>query len=310
MDPEPSHFLATDELEIAFYKWLPKDENPIAIVQIVHGMAEHAARYYQFATFLNDHGIAVYAEDHRGHGVTADRNGIHGDFGEEPGWQSVVNDMRTLTEMAEEEFPGVPIFLLGHSMGSFLTRTYVAQFGNKITGVILSGTAGNPGIAAALGRMIARNGMRSKGAAVPNPRLDKMSFGSFNKKIKNPKTNFDWLSVNEDNVEKYINDPWCGFVCSNHFFYELLGGMQYIFKKENILKVPHDLPMFFIAGSQDPVGKYGKGVKQSAQLYRHAGVKEVEVKIYPGARHEVLNEDIKEDVFGDILGWIKRNLFD
>lgn len=306
MDPEPSFFTATDELEIAYYKWLPKEETPKAIIQIAHGMAEHAARYDHFGRFMASHGYAVYAEDHRGHGVTADRNGIHGDFGPEPGWQTVVNDIRTLSEIAAHDFPGSPLFLFGHSMGSFLTRTYITQFGDAVKGVILSGTAGNPGLTAAGGRLIAKRAMKKYGPETASPKLDKMSFGSFNKKINNPKTDFDWLSVNEENVEKYINDPWCGFVCSNRFFYELLGGLRYIFRKENIKKVPINLPMLFIAGAGDPVGNYGKGVAQSAELYRGAGVKNVEVKLYPNVRHEILNDNSRDEVYEDVLGWIEE----
>lgn len=304
MDPEPSFFTASDELEIVWYKWLPKEEPPKAIVQIVHGMAEHAARYDHFATFLNKLGFAVYAEDHRGHGVTADRNGIHGDFGAEPGWQSIVNDIKTLSDMACKDFPGIPLFLLGHSMGSFLTRTYIAQFGDSLSGVILSGTAGNPGITASLGRIIAKRAMKKYGAETSSPKLDKMSFGSFNKRIKNPGSAFAWLSANNDNVTNYINDPWCGFTCSNRFFYELLGGLKYIFRKENINKTPASLPMYFIAGEEDPVGNYGKGVKQSADLYRAAGVKDVELKLYPAVRHEILNDNSKEQVYQDVERWL------
>lgn len=306
MDPEPSFFSADDGLQIAWYKWLP-EEAPVAILQIAHGMAEHAARYNDFARFMAQNGIAVYANDHRGHGYTADRNGVHGDFGEQPGWQSVVNDMKTLSEIAKKDYPGIPLFLLGHSMGSFLSRAWVAQFGQNLNGVILSGTAGDPGFTATAGRWIAKKQMRKYGDDTPSPKLDKMSFGSFNKKIKNAKTNFDWLSVNQDNVERYINDPWCGFVCSSRFFYELLGGLKTIFKKENIAKTPVSLPMFFIAWTNDPVGNYGKGVKQSAELYRKAGVRNIETKLYPGKRHEILNENNNDVVYADILNWIKTS---
>ena len=308
MEPDPSFFTATDDLEIAYYKWLPKTEPPHAIVQIAHGMAEHAARYDHFAGFMAAQGFAVYASDHRGHGVTADRNGTHGDFGPEPGWQSVVNDMKTLTDIARKEFPDIPVFLLGHSMGSFLTRTYISQFGSALQGVILSGTAGNPGFTGRLGRWMAKRAMHRYGAEFASPTLDNMSFGSYNKHIPYPRTRFDWLTRDEAIVDKYITDPWCGFVCSNRFFYELLGGLCAIFRKANIRCIPADLPLFFIAGSEDPVGKFGKGVRQSVDIYKKNGIRKLTLKFYPGARHEILNELNAAEVYADIHKWIQTIL--
>lgn len=308
MTVDHTFFTASDGLEIAKYVWLPKDQAPIAIVQIVHGMAEYAARYDHFASFLAERGIVVYAEDHRGHGYTAERNGMHGDFGPEPGWQTVVNDVRTLTEIAAAEFPGIPVFLLGHSMGSFLTRTYISQFGDKISGAILSGTAGNPGITGVAGRWLAKRGVKKHGSDTPSPQLDKLSFGAYNKGIKAPRTKFDWLSIDEANVDKYIADPWCGFVCTNGFYVELLTGLQGIFKKENIQSVPAALPLLFVCGQGDPVGNFGKGVRQSSELYKNAGVEDVELKIFPGARHEILNETNKEEIYDTIHKWISGHI--
>ncbi len=305
--PQLFEFTDPQQITLQGYKWV-RCSKPKAVVQIAHGMAEHAARYGHFAEFLNQHDILVYAHDHRGHGKTAQRQGLRGYFADEDGWQRCVDDMFQLNTIIHTEHPMLPVFLLGHSMGSFLSRSFIQQHGGSIQACILSGTATHPGALLKSALLIARLQRLFNGRLHPSKLLDKLSFGRFNKNIQKPKTAFDWLSRDERTVASYVADPDCGFICTTGFFIDLFHGLQIINNIEAIRQAPPGLPVLFMAGSQDPVGEYGKGVRLAMRKFEEAGMKNLTLKIYEGGRHEMLNEINKTDVYRDLVQFIRTCL--
>ncbi len=302
-------YRASDGTKIFAYKWLPSGKTKIrATVQISHGMAEHAARYERFAKQLTAAGYAVYASDHRGHGKTAGSLENVGYLADESGWDKVVDDMHVLTGMIRKENKKAPIFLFGHSMGSFLSRQYAMLHGGELTGLILSGTGGDPGLLGKIGLLVAKREAAKKGGRAKSPLLDKLSFGAFNKAFRPNRTNFDWLSRDNAEVDKYVADPFCGEVFTAGFFCDMLGGLAFINKKENIRNIPRDLPVYLFSGSLDPVGANTKGVLQVYNSYVNAGIKDVTYKFYRDGRHEMLNETNREEVFADVIAWLGRHL--
>ena len=298
-------FTSNDGAKIAFYCWLP-EEDPIAVVQISHGMAEFAERYGDFAEFLNKNRIAVYANDHRGHGKTAGSIEKLGYFAEENGWIKVVTDMRILTRVIRQDYPKLPVILLGHSMGSFLARTYITLY-DDINGVILSGTAAQPKALITAGRFLSIfQSMKNKDTD-PSPFFDTMSFGAFNKPFEEEGP-MSWLSHDKKIVKKYVDDPYCGFICTLGMFKDLFYGLNYISQKQHNQWVRFTLPVYIVAGSEDPVGDNGKGPKKVGEMYRKHQLEEVTVNIFEGMRHEILNEIGKEKVYDDLLEWITYHI--
>ncbi len=298
-------FTTDDGAKVAFFCWLPKEE-PIAVLQIAHGMAEYAERYEDFANFLNTHRIAVYANDHRGHGKTAGSIDNLGYFADKNGWIKVVTDMRMLTRIIRVDYPKAPVFLLGHSMGSFLARTYITLY-DDIHGVILSGTAANPLPVITAGRIMAFFQLLFKSGKTPSPLFDNMSFGAFNKPFE-AEGPMSWLSRDKKIVKKYNDDPYCGFVCTLGMFRDLFYGLNYIARKEHNQWIRFTLPIYIVAGSEDPVGDKGKGPKKVAQMYRQRQLEEVAVNIFKDSRHEILNEINRKLVYEDLLEWITYHI--
>ena len=309
MQTDTFTFRTDDGLEIFTYRWLPAAETPIkAVVQIAHGMAEHAGRYARFAAALCGAGYAVYANDHRGHGRTAGDPANVGYFADADGWFKVAADLRQLTGIVRERHPGMPVFLLGHSMGSFLVRTYIIKDAAGIAGAVLSGTGGDPGLLGKVGLVVARTIGALKGRRSPSPLLNTMSFGGFNKKFAPARTDFDWLSRDAVEVDKYVADPYCGAIFSAGFFVELLQGLAFVNNAVNIARVPKNLPVYLFSGAKDPVGDDTRGVAQVADAYRRAGLADVTVRFYEEGRHEMLNEINREEVFADITAWFDGHL--
>ncbi|MFH2064175.1 MAG: alpha/beta hydrolase [Pseudomonadota bacterium] len=300
----------TDGHEIFIHKWISEksDPNPKGIVQISHGMAEHAARYEAFAGELVDNGYLVYANDHRGHGKTAVSLGHIGFFAENNGWLRVVEDMHEITSMIRKSHPGLPVFMLGHSMGSFLLRTYMFLYGNQINGAIISGTAGSPGILGDIGMMIANLEIKRKGLRGKSPLLHQLSFGGYNKAFKPARTDFDWLSRDQEEVDKYMEDPFCGAVFTAGFYRDLLWGLKTIHRKNNIDRIPKDLPIFIFSGDKDPVGKNGKGVSQVYNSLKKNGIEDIQLSLYKDGRHEMLNETNRHEVYQDVITWLNNHL--
>ena len=301
-------FLTPDRIEINAYRWENAEQTEVrGIIQIAHGMAEHILRYDDFCKFLVRHGFIVYGNDHRGHGGTIKAPDDKGFFAEKDGFEKVVADMKQLSNIIRDEHPELPLFILGHSLGSFLTRRYVQLFGENVSGVILSGTGFNKGIGK-IGLQIARWEKWRKGPRTPSPLMHKLVFYGFNENFAPAKTEYDFLTRDEGIVAKYVADDKCGFTCSTSFYIDLLTGLDLIHRKEEVKKTPTNLPIFLVSGTLDPVGDDGKGVKKVYQLYKRTGCKHVRMKLYENARHEVLNEINKEEVYEDILHWLNKVL--
>jgi alpha-beta hydrolase superfamily lysophospholipase len=302
-------FGAEDGTPIAVYRWLPDEGSPArAVVQIAHGMAEHAARYARFAEVLCAGGFAVYANDHRGHGRTAGAIEQVGYIADTDGWARVVGDLHRLTGIIREKHAGRPLFLFGHSMGSLLARSYIPLHGSELSGVILSGTPVDPGIMGHVGLAVARLVSFLKGRRTPSPLLNRLSFGKFNRPFKPNRTEFDWLSRDAEEVDRYVADPYCGGVFSAGFFMDLLTGIHALADPEALRRIPRNLPILLLSGDRDPCGGMGAGVRSVAAEYRGAGIADLTFKLYPQARHELLNETNREEVFADILSWMNQRL--
>ena len=296
------------DLKIFVYKWVPDENVKVkGVVQIAHGMAETAARYEGFARALTNDGFIVYANDHRGHGKTAGEVSKLGDLGED-GFNSMVENMHELNERIKEENPNLPIFLFGHSMGSFLTQRYICLYGSELKGAIISGSCGKQGITIDIARLIAKGEIVKIGRAGKSNKLDKLSFGSYNNSFKPNRTAFDWLSRDNKEVDKYIDDPFCGTVFTAGFFYDFLGGLKSIAEHKEIENVPKNLPIYIFSGAKDPVGKNGKGVLKLVKTYKEHGMVDLTYKLYNDGRHEMLNEINKEQVIGDVIKWLNMHV--
>jgi alpha-beta hydrolase superfamily lysophospholipase len=296
-------FLGEDNLNIVYYKHLPEKE-PKALIIITHGMAEHAQRYDHFAGVLNRNDFAVYAHDQRGHGKTAGSLENVGFLSERDGWRKITKDLAELVEISKKDFPNKPLILLGHSMGSFVTRTYLIDHSDRISAAILSGTTGSAGLLGKVGILLTGLIMIFKKKNSPSKLMNQMSFGDFNKSFKPALTNFDWLSRDAGVVDKYVNDPFCGGVFSVGFFKDMMIGLELVNKPENAKKLRKDLPLYLFSGDKDPVSKNGKQVNDVFEMYKNTGMKNVKMKLYPEARHETLNEINKEEVYNDVLGYL------
>ncbi len=302
------YIVMDDGFEIAVHKWQSKSlikKLPKYIVCISHGMAEHAERYENFAQFLCENDCIVFVHDHRGHGKTAEKNGTLGYITKTNGFQRVVLDLRNVIEYAKKEYTGVKTLLLGHSFGSFISQSFIQQFGDEVDACILSGTAGPNPVLTTLGEAVARIIIKIKGDTHPSPFLDTLTFGSYNKKIQNPTSEKAWISRNEESVKSYIEDPNCGFICSAGFFADLTHGLNTIHTEKNIRKVRKNIPILLFAGTGDPVGAYTKSIKKLATMYRKHDVQRVDEKYYQDGRHEMLSETNRDEVYADILEWIQ-----
>ena len=298
---------STGKNHIRAHKCLPEGE-PKAIVQIVHGIAEHMDRYDAFMSFLADNGYIAVGNDHLGHGKSIVKSGEQGIFAEHDGWSYVVKDLDLLRSRMHADYPDLPYIFFGHSMGSFLTRTYLIKYPDKVDAAILSGT-GHQSKALIMGGYLAADLLtKLKGPAGDGQALNDMAFGSYCKRIQDPRTPFDWLSRDPDTVDKYIADPLCGFVAKISLYRDMMSGIRFITPQKNIDKMNKDTPVYFMSGAEDPVGDYGEGVERAYRAFCDAGLKDVSMKLYPGGRHEMLNETNREEVMQDILNWLDEKV--
>lgn len=286
-------------------RWTPEGE-PRAVVQILHGIAEFVERYDDFANYLTSHGFLVVAEDHMGHGQSINGEGIQGYF--HGGWFTAIEDSMQLMADTMAEFPELPYILFGHSMGSFMARTILCKYPDcGLTAAVICGTGWQPAFALpALIKVV--EGICKKDETKPNEMLQQMVFGSYNKKVEHPRTPFDWLTRDAKIVDEYIAHPLCGFTASAGLLREMLKGIYFIEQKQNLKNMNKKLPVFFIAGGDDPVGPYGKGVYTAAEEFKKAGMEDVSIRIYPMGRHEILNEINRQDVYEDVRKWIEKHL--
>ena len=284
------------------YAWTIKE--PKANVIIVTGMAEHALRYDEFAEFLNKHDYNVYCIDHYGQGLTA---GEEDKLGLVPMsfFSESVKDIDGLVVRLRASLR--PTYIFAHSMGSFMLQDYIQRFTEHVNKVVICGTDGpNDKFLFSFGYFAARLLCPKRQYSQKGVTMDKLMFGGYNKKFKPARTQFDWLSVNEENVDKYIADPYCGFVCSKGFYREFLKGNNRLFKAKFLKKIRKDMSVLLVAGKDDPVGAYGKGPAALAKKYKKLGLEDVQLKLYENMRHEILNEKDREIVYNDILAFLDQ----
>ncbi|MBO4679584.1 MAG: lysophospholipase [Lachnospiraceae bacterium] len=284
-------------------RWIPDDKAPKFILQIVHGMAEHVDRYEAFAEYLTGKGILVTAEDHLGHGKSITDKGP-GFFCKQDPATVVVRDVHRLKKMNQEAYPGVPYYILGHSMGSYILRNYLCRYGKGIDGAIIMGTGMEPKFRVLGLKVIVAVATLFGQYSKPCTIADKAATGAYLKRIKNPRTPFDWLTKDEKIVDKYIEDPLCGFTFTGNGFKTLAETIWRLYKDSYISKMPVTLRTFIVSGTEDPVGNYGEGPKKVYDTFIAQGMQRVQMKLYEGDRHEILNELDKETVYEDIYNWI------
>ena len=308
MISESFTFKGKGDLKIFVYKWMPDEEMQVkGVVQLAHGMAETAARYENFANNLTNDGFIVYANDHRGHGKTAGKIDGLGELGND-GFNSMVEDMHTLNDIIKEDNMTLPIFLFGHSMGSFLTQRYICLYGSELKGAILTGTCGNQGFIVDIGRIVTKEGIIRRGRGSKSINLNKLIFGANNNSFKPSRTYFDWLSRDNKEVDKFIDDPYCGAIFTTGFFYDFLSGIKSAADETEIKNIPSDLPIYIFGGDKDPVGKNGKGVLKLVETYKKHGIIDLTYKLYKDGRHEMLHETNKEEVIENIIKWLNAHI--
>jgi alpha-beta hydrolase superfamily lysophospholipase len=294
---------APDGHEIPVRLWRPNTVDKILV--IAHGMAEYCERYAPMADWLTESNIAVVALNHRGHGMDCKDEDL-GFYSDIRGWQKVLEDLHQTIQFARKELPNVPVALMGHSMGSFISQAYIQQYGEGIDQLILTSTnrIDRPLVLAA--RTLAKSITLFKGPRATSKLIDFLSFGSFNNKFKPNRTEYDWLSRDNEHVDAYVNDPYCGFSCSAQMWADFLGGMLSI----DYEKWPADLQVHLLSGTKDPVGEMGKGIAKAAQQIKRAGRKLVTFKLYEGGRHELVNETNALEVWGDIQSIVLKGSLD
>lgn len=309
MRKEEFYFPSRDNYtQIHAVRWIPDSEKPDCIVQIVHGMAEYVERYEEFARFLTDRNVLVTGEDHLGHGKTIGEDGRPGYFCEQDPATVVVRDVHRLKKLNQEAYPEVPYIIFGHSMGSFITRNYICRYGSGIEGAIICGTGMQPGALLAVSKLIAGIQKFIFGDEHISNFIDKCAFGSYNKRIANPRTSKDWLSKEEEIVDAYLKDSMCGFTFTVNGFSTLFELIARVRKTENLKKIPKDLPVFVVSGEEDPVGDYGKGVQAAYDSMENIGMKNISMKLYANDRHEILNETDRKQVMEDLWNWISKTI--
>ena len=296
---------ASDHTRLYVNAWMPLS-GPRAVVMLSHGMAEHSGRYARLGAALTEAGFALYAHDQRGHGRTA-ANGVLGHYADRDGWNKVVGDLASLSASIGQRHPGAPVFVLGHSMGSYIAQAYLLHHSASVQGAVLSGSNFQPVLLYRSAAVIARLERWRQGATGCSAIIEFLSFGSFNKAFKPVRTPFDWLSRDQEEVDKYVNDPLCGFRCTNQFWLDMLGGLQQISKKSSLAQIDKTLPILIIGGECDPVSE-GKRLKDLAGALTDTDHALVTLKLYPQARHEILNETNREEVTHDLLAWLEQAL--
>ena len=289
--------------------WSCLGNTPRAVVQVVHGVSDHISRYDRFARVLAQEGFIVAGHDHLGHGDSLPRGGTPIWFAPRDGWRIVTDDVYTLHQKLRRDYPHLPHFILGHSMGSFLTRSLLIRYPGAVDGAILMGTGWNSEAAITGGRAVTAVMGALKGKRATSDLVTNLAFSSYNKAFAPNRTDFDWIAADTRAVDRYIADPQCGQDATVGLFHDMLGGFRFNQQAENLRQMAPSTPILFVSGQDDPVGAMGKGVERSAAAFRDAGITDVEVILYPGLRHEILNEATAPDtVDTDILRWLESHL--
>lgn len=286
--------------------WEPEGQKR-AVFQIVHGIAEYAMRYQEFAEFLNGLGYVVVAEDHMGHGGSIEGGSKQGYF--KGGWFAAVEDSYQLLQMTKKQYPDLPYVLFGHSMGSFMVRTILQEHPDSgIAASIICGTGWMPELVLKTGQTACKVVCRFSDERKPSAMLQGIVFGGYNKRVERPRTAYDWLNRDSKAVDAYIKDPLCGFTASAGLLRDMLTGILHIQKTENLSKMDKSLPVHFIAGGDDPVGDYGQGVLKAVEAFKESGMQKVSCRLYPLCRHEILNEVNKAEIYEDIEQWLNKTI--
>lgn len=290
-------------------RYRPKDTGKIrCVLQVVHGMAEYAQRYEEFAQFLVERGFVVTGDDHLGHGKSVGENGKQGYFCEQDPATVLVRDVHRLKKMTEECYPHVPYVIMGHSMGSFIVRNYLCRYGTGITAAIIMGTGMQPMAVLRMAMILVNMQKLFCGSRHVSRLIDKVAFGSYNKAIENPRTTWDWLSRDGERVDRYISDPMCGFTFTVNGFGALFTLICRLHSEENLKAIPRNLPVFMVSGDCDPVGDCGKGVQRAYDSLKAVGLEDISLKLYEGGRHELLNETNRSQIMEDIYNWVESRV--
>lgn len=306
-------FKTKDGIEHWINRWIPDNDVQIkAVIQLNHGLSEHSLRYDRFGSILAENGFVLNGFDMRGHGKTAEiakaqGTGIFGKIADKNGYNIVVEDLHEITEALKADYPGVPVILLGHSFGSFVSQGFIENYGDSIDACILSGTAGPRKLMIGVSKYLVKIIKAFTGNDAIVKLLDTLSFGSYNKGIES-KSKYAWLTRDELNVQMYEMDNWCGIPLTASFFGDMTCLLDKIHKNSNMKKINKDLPLLFVYGTKDPVGSYGKTIEKLINIYKKNGIKNISVLKYEDARHECLNETNKEQVEQDIINWISTTL--
>ena len=287
---------------VACYLWQP-EQQPRAVVQLSHGMQEYVQRYTPFARYLCGQGYAVGGNDHLGHGNTAASPDDLGFTGEGGGADAMIEDVHEMTLRLRRAFPGLPLILLGHSMGSFIARNVAAMYPEDYDGVIFMGTAGAD-MPTGAGKMLAGWRMKHRGERYRSNLLAKIAFGGYNRRYEKPVNSKSWISRDDAVVEAYIADPLCNFAFTARGWHDLFTLLGRVSRSDWAEKIPADLPVLLTSGEMDPVGGFGVGVKQVHERLAKAGVRDLTLTLYPDARHEILNELNRAQVYADITAWL------
>ena len=271
-------------------------------------MAGYVVRYEEFAAYLVERGFVVTGDDHLGHGKSVGEGGKQGYFCERDPATVLVRDVHRLKKLTEELYPGVPYVLMGHSMGSFIARNYLCRYGTGISGAVIMGTGMQPKAVLDMARLVAGIQKLFCGSGHVSRLLDRLAFGGYGRGITDRRTAFDWLSRDRERVDRYIADPMCGFTFTVNGFGALFELVLRLYSPENLAAVPRELPVFMVSGDADPVGDYGKGVRRAYDSLVAAGLTDIRLKLYPGGRHELLNETNRSQVMQDICRWVEENV--
>lgn len=309
MKKEEFYFDSRDgKSNIHAVRYLPEQEQPVCVVQIIHGMAEYVERYEEFARFLTEKGCVVTGEDHLGHGKSIQEGVPAGYFCEQDPATVVVRDVHRLKKLTQQTYPSVPYLIIGHSMGSFILRNYLCRYGSGITGAVIMGTGMQPPGLLKVSKALAAVQKLFFGSKHVSRLIDKAAFGSYNKRIERPGSTFDWLSRDREQVDKYVSDPLCGFVFTVNGFQTLFELISRVQQKENLEKIPKELPVLVVSGTDDPVGEYGKGVRRAYDSLINLGMQKVTLKLFEGGRHELLNETDRENVMQQLWQWMGKEV--
>lgn len=303
---EEFHYMSTDRKTwLHGVAWVPGD-SPRAILHIVHGVTEHILRYDALATRLAGEGYLVLGVDLIGHGTSEAKDQARLYFGPAGSWDYVVRDQKLLHDMTAEKYPGVPYCALGHSLGSFVVRSWLIRWPESLQAAVLTGTGQQSGLSVRMGLAAAKGAARREGEDQPSQQVRALLFGNYNRMFAPNRTPVDWLCANMAAVDSYLSDPLCSLDVTPGLFRELMSGMQFASKKANLQQMDKTCPVLFLSGKDDPVGELGKGVEKAAAAFRKAGMQDVTVHLYPGMRHNIFEETGSDTVVADLLEWLER----